>query len=111
VLWWQAEAPLPANYAVSLKLCGTKREGTDTAVYLAAQQDEWPVGSLLFTSAWPPGRTLRHPMRLRPPADLPPGQYRLNVEMYDPASVQPLPRRDGQGHAISLGTVTVTSSQ
>ncbi len=111
VLWWQADAPLTTNYAVSLKLWGTEGQGPEANVYLAAQQDEWPVGSLLFTSAWPPGHVIRHPMRLWLPAGLPPGQYWLDAEMYDPATVQPLPRRDGQGHAIPLGAVTVTPSQ
>jgi hypothetical protein len=52
---------------------------------------------------------MRHPMRLWPPADLAPGRYRLEVEMYDPTSVQPLARLDGQGHRIPLGVVTVAA--
>ena len=107
VLWWQVEAPPATDYAVSLKLWGTEGEN----VYLAAQQDEWPLGGLFFTSAWPPGQLIRHPMRLWLPADLRPGQYWLNVEMYDPATVQPLSRRDGQGQSIPLGPVTVTPAQ
>jgi mannosyltransferase len=112
-LWWEADVPPAADgqrpdtpYAVSLKLWGP--EG---GAHPAAQQDEWPVGSLLLTPAWPPGHVIRHPMRLWLPADLPPGQYRLDVEMYDPATVQPLPRRDSQGHVIPLGSVTVTPNQ
>jgi mannosyltransferase len=104
VLWWRAAAPPGADYAVSLKLWGTGSQGSAD---LAAQQDEWPLGSLLFTSAWPPGRLVRHPMRLMLPASLPPGQYWLNVEMYDPATVRPLSRQDGQGTSVSLGPVTV----
>ncbi len=111
VLWWQADAPLATDYAVSLKLWGTKSEGSKAQAHLAAQQDEWPVGSLLFTSAWPPGQPIRHPIRLWLPADLPPGQYWLNVEMYDPDTVQPLERYDGQGAAIALGTVSVAPNQ
>ncbi|GAB4547001.1 MAG: hypothetical protein Kow0063_41590 [Anaerolineae bacterium] len=116
VLWWRADAPTgplapgPATpYAVSLKLWGTGGETNDE--YLAAQQDEWPLGSLLLTPDWPPGQPMRHPMRLWLPADLPPGQYWLEVEMYDPATVRPLARRDGQGHIISLGTVTIMPNQ
>jgi hypothetical protein len=111
VLWWRADAPLTTNYAVSLKLWGTQGQGAEAKEHLAAQQDEWPVGSLLFTSAWPPGKPIRHPMRLRLPADLPPGQYWLNVEMYDPATVQPLVRYDGQGSSITLGTVSLAPNQ
>ncbi|MEJ2556916.1 MAG: glycosyltransferase family 39 protein [Anaerolineae bacterium] len=111
VLWWQANGSLTTNYAASLKLWGTQGQGAKAREHLAAQQDEWPVGSLLFTSAWPPGKPIRHPMRLRLPADLPPGQYWLNVEMYDPATVQPLARHDGQGSSITLGTVSQAPSQ
>jgi mannosyltransferase len=106
VLWWRAAAPPGADYAVSLKLWATGDQGSAD---LAAQQDEWPLGSLLFTSAWPPGRLIRHPMRLILPAGLAPGQYWLNVEMYDPATVRPLSRQDGQGTSVSLGPVTVTA--
>jgi mannosyltransferase len=111
VLWWRADAPLTTNYAVSLKLWGTQGQGAEAKEHLAAQQDEWPVGSLLFTSAWPPGKPIRHPMRLRLPAGLPPGQYWLNVEMYDPATVHPLVRSDGQGSSITLGTVSLAPNQ
>jgi mannosyltransferase len=107
VLWWRAAAPPGADYAVSLKLWGTGSPGSEGSAGLAAQQDEWPLGSLLFTSAWPPGRLIRHPMRLMLPAGLPPGRYWLNVEMYDPVTVRPLSRQDGQGTSISLGPVTV----
>jgi hypothetical protein len=46
-------------------------------------------------------------MRLWLPDDLPPGEYRLEVEMYDPVTVQPLSRLDGREHTIPLGPVTV----
>jgi hypothetical protein len=116
VLWWQVDASSTPNasepatpYAVSLKLWTTGQEGTEG--HLIAQQDEWPVGSLLFTPDWPPGQPVRYPMRLWLPTDLPPGRYQLEVEMYDPATVQPLSRRDGQGHTIRLETVTATPGQ
>jgi mannosyltransferase len=111
VLWWRADASFTTNYAVSLKLWGSQGQGAEAKERLAAQQDEWPVGSLLFTSAWPLGKPIRHPMRLRLPADLPPGQYWLSVEMYDPATVQPLARDDGQGSSITLGTVSLAPNQ
>jgi hypothetical protein len=116
VLWWQVEAPSTPDtksattpYAVSLKLWGPIGHEAEGNVYLAAQQDEWPVGGLFLTTDWPPGRAIRHPMRLWLPPDLAPGQYRLEVEFYDPTTVQPLPRADGQGHTISLGSVIVSS--
>jgi hypothetical protein len=107
VLWWRADAggQNPATpYAVSLKLWGTDQ---NSEAFLAAQQDDWPLGGQLLTPAWPPGQAMRHPMRLWLPPGLSPGQYWLEVEMYNPATVQPLLRRDGQGHTIPLGPVSV----
>jgi mannosyltransferase len=118
VLWWGVEVPVTPDaqwatrpYAVSLKLWGTTDNEAVGGVYLAAQADEWPVGSLFLTSEWPPGSIIRHPMRLWLPPDLSPDQYGLEVEFYDPITVQPLSRRDGQGHTIPLGPVMVTSAQ
>ncbi|MFQ5610655.1 MAG: glycosyltransferase family 39 protein [Anaerolineae bacterium] len=100
VLWWLPTAPLETDYAVSLKLWNAADE-------LAAQADEWPLGNLYFTSAWEPGQVVRHPMRLALPADLPVGRYRLDAEIYNPATVRPLERLDGKGHVVTLGEVTV----
>ncbi len=110
VLWWRAsnDQGSATPYAVSLKLWGTTQDGE---ALLAAQQDEWPVGGLLLSPNWPPEQPIRHPMRLVLPADLPAGDYRLEVEMYDPATVQPLRRHDGQEHTISLGPVTALPNQ
>lgn len=111
VLWWQVDehsAPLDTPYAVSLKLWGTRDQATET--FLAAQQDEWPVGNLLLTPQWPTGKPVRHPMRLWLPQDLPSGQYWLTVEMYDPTTLQPLSRLDGGGQTISLGSVSVAAN-
>lgn len=40
------------------------------------------------------------------PPDIPPGQYWLNVELYHPETIQPLPLLDGST-AVSLGPVTI----
>jgi hypothetical protein len=114
VLCWQVTSSSVAEsppYAVSLKLWGKRGQGSQEEVYLAAQQDEWPVGGLLHTPDWPAGDTIRHPMRLHLPAGLPPGQYWLDVEMYNPATMQPLLRQDGQGHTIPLAPVILIPQQ
>jgi 4-amino-4-deoxy-L-arabinose transferase-like glycosyltransferase len=106
-LWWQLEAgsaPARSPHAVSLKLWG----GGDSP-WLAAQQDEWPLGGRFLTPDWPAGEPVRHPMRLWLPSGLPAGRYSLNVEMYDPATLQPLARADGRPGGIPLGPVVVTS--
>lgn len=100
-LWWQATAPPGVDYKMSLKLWTPAGE-------LAAQsRDEWPVGNLYRATAWPVGQAVYHPVQLTLPADLPPGQYWLNVELYHPDTLQPLARLDGHDPVVTLGVVNV----
>ncbi len=104
VLWWEITGERPAYsspYAVSLKLWDAQNQK------LIAQQDEWPLGSLLLTPAWPRGMTIRHPMRLYIPGQLSPGRYKLEVQVYDSATVRPFARKDGAGNSITLTWIAV----
>ena len=104
-LWWAITAPPRADYKMSLKLW-------TSAGQLAAQgQDEWPGGTLYRTTAWPPGDVVYHPGKVDLPADMEPGQYWLNVELYHPDTVQPLPRADNSETAVTLGPITIEPSQ
>jgi uncharacterized membrane protein len=108
VLWWRATGTQPAvspPYAVSLKLWDVQSEQTTPP--LVAQADEWPLGGLLLTPTWPRDVALRHPMRLRLPLDLTAGRYRLEVQLYDSATLQPFDRLDGAGNSIALGDIRV----
>lgn len=106
VLWWEITGEQPRQsppYAVSLKLWDAQ---SGVAV---AQQDEWPLGSLLLTPMWPQHMTMRHPMRLSIPELLSPGRYRLEVQVYDSATIHPFARKDGGGNAVTLTWITVTA--
>lgn len=99
-LWWAAISSPTTDYKMSLKLW--RPDGT-----LAAQgQDTWPAGSLYRATGWPLNQPIYQPVSLPLPPDLPPGQYWLNVELYHPDTVQPLPLRNGET-AAALGPVTV----
>jgi hypothetical protein len=107
VLWWELTGERPAQsppYAVSLKLWDVQHLVT------VAQQDEWPLGSLLLTPAWPRGMVIRHPMRLYLPERLAPGRYRLEVQVYDSTTVRPFERIDGAGNAVMIAWIVVTGS-
>jgi hypothetical protein len=75
---------------------------------LAAQgQDAWPVGTLYQATAWPLGQPIYQAAAITLPADLPSGQYWLNVELYHPETGLPLPRLDGADPVVTLGPVAV----
>jgi hypothetical protein len=108
VLWWQVTGPSPSESpprAVSLKLW--QPAAGDAPAALVAQADEWPLGSLLLTPAWPRDVPVRHPMRLWLPANLEAGVYRLEVQLYDPATLLPYQRLDGGGNSVFLGEIHV----
>lgn len=75
-LFWHALAPLPTDYTVSLRLVGP--DGTRLA-----QHDSWPANGLLPTSQWRPGDYVRDAHLLTLPSGLIPGDYTLQVVVYD----------------------------
>jgi uncharacterized membrane protein len=100
-LGWMVTAPPTADYKMSLKLWNEKGE-------LAGQgNDSWPVGTYFRATNWPVGQTVYQPASLTLPNNLPPGRYWLNVELYHPGTVQPLPRLDGNDPVVTLGPVVV----
>jgi 4-amino-4-deoxy-L-arabinose transferase-like glycosyltransferase len=100
-LWWTAAASPSVDYKMSLKLWRPTGE-------LAAQgQDVWPVGALYRATRWPIGQVVYQPTSLQLPPNLPAGQYWLNVELYHPDTIQPLPRQDNVETAVTLGPVTI----
>jgi hypothetical protein len=99
-LWWAAAALPSADYKMSLKLWRPDGE------LIAQGEDAWPAGSLYRATDWPLDQPVYQPASLPLPANLPPGQYWLNVELYHPDTVRPLPLLSGEA-AFTLGPVTV----
>ncbi|MCL4295850.1 MAG: glycosyltransferase family 39 protein [Anaerolineae bacterium] len=100
-LWWQVDSQPSVDYKMSLKLW------TPTAQLAAQGQDTWPVGTLYRATAWPTGEIVYQADQITLPADLRPGQYWLNVELYHPDTGLPLPRLDGADPVVTLGPITV----
>ncbi len=74
-LFWQADAPPAVDYFVFVQLL-------DKDGKVVAGLEEPPL-AWLPTSAWPLGTPLRSQHRLRLPADLPAGRYRLIAGLFD----------------------------
>ncbi|HET7091185.1 MAG TPA: glycosyltransferase family 39 protein [Anaerolineae bacterium] len=71
---------------------------------IAAQADGIAGADSYPTSLWPAGARMRNRFSIRLPPDLPPGDYRLRVGLYDDAGRLPL---STGGDAIDLATITI----
>jgi hypothetical protein len=79
VLCWHALAPMNTDYSVSVRLVAP--DGT-----WVAQHDGWPAGGLLPTSQWRLGDYVRDAHSMALPASVAPGEYALQVVIYDAAT-------------------------
>jgi hypothetical protein len=107
-LYWRSLAPLDDDYTVFTHLLGEHNPATQGPLW--AGHDSQPDGGHYPTSLWQPGETILdiHPLTL--PADAPPGDYQLEVGLYDLETMARLPAQDGSGHplpgdAVLLGTI------
>ena len=85
-LVWRALSPPATDYTVFVHLLSAQGETLANADHLPA----------LSTSLWPPGRVFPDQVRLKPSADLLPGQYQVEVGLYD-ASAPGMPRLSATG--------------
>jgi len=107
-LTWQGLAPMSEDYTVFVQVL----DATDRIV---GQVDAWPVQGTFPTSQWTPGQVVRDPYVVQLSADLPPGEYRLNVGLYLLATLERLKVLDENGAAVDdrveVGGLVVSSEQ
>ncbi len=114
-LTWRAETQSPRDVATSLRLVGP-----DCEIW-AQPPDERPLGPLFPSSQWPSGDAERQPLSMKVPLGTPPGEYEVELVVYDPATGKPWPPQlsaeprslcddvalASAPPSASLGTVTV----
>jgi hypothetical protein len=83
-LFWRARKLVPENLKVFAHLLNAKGE-------LVAQRDSEPVGGLRPTSGWEVGEAIEDRLGVLLPNELPGGDYRIVVGLYDPATGDRLP--------------------
>ncbi len=83
-LYWQAQRTPDRNWKVFVHLL-------NPAGSRVSQQDQIPGAGQFPTTGWLPGEYLADAYTLPLPADLPPGEYRLEVGLYDPNDFSRLP--------------------
>lgn len=83
-LYWKAAGLTSTSYAVFVHLVGP-----DGAI--VAQHDQPPVAANRPTTGWLPGEVVHDPYILAIPAGTDPGDYRVRLGLYDPATGRRLP--------------------
>ncbi|MGQ9628415.1 MAG: glycosyltransferase family 39 protein [Anaerolineae bacterium] len=78
-LRWRAVGEIPGDYKVSLRL-------KDGEGHLIFQDDRWPLEGFSPTSSWTPGTEMWDNYGLPLPPGTLPGEYEVEVLMYDPAA-------------------------
>lgn len=78
-LYWRARAQTATSYTVSVQVFGENKT-------IMAQADSVPDGGARPTTNWQPGEVIADRYTIRLPANLPPGEYRVVMGLYDSAS-------------------------
>ncbi|MGQ0603170.1 MAG: hypothetical protein ACT4QE_15920 [Anaerolineales bacterium] len=81
-----AQRPTTVQYKIFVHLI---RDGQ-----ILSQHDGQPVADLRPTTSWLPGEIIHDQIALQIPVDLPPGEYRLRIGLYDYATGARLPVRN-----------------
>jgi hypothetical protein len=89
-MYWQALGTTDLSYTVFAHLLGPDGR-------LRAQQDNPPCRGACPTTSWVAGEVLTDEYTITVPADAAPGDYRLEIGLYDGATQQRLPVFDAQG--------------
>lgn len=95
ILFWEGLRPLSEDYKVSLRL-------VDAAGHQYALSDGWPASVGYPTPRWPPGRVVFGRHRIPPLPGTPPGEYWVDVVVYEAETLVPLEVLHEKGS--SLGT-------
>ncbi len=111
-LRWQTDVPIPKNYTVFAHVIGGMNPVTQSPLW--AQMDTEPVGGSRRTTSWRVGEIIEDRYGLWLPAHIPPGEYLIEVGMYDAATLTRLPVFDETGKRVAddrviLGAVRVVA--
>ena len=98
-LFWQADQTPSRRYKVFLHVL----DGNDQIV---GQRDSEPGGGVRLTTLWQPGETIADPYGVLIHPATPPGEYRVEVGMYDPETGQRLTTPGGESQ-VWLEPLTV----
>ncbi|MBN1309946.1 MAG: hypothetical protein JXB30_00915 [Anaerolineae bacterium] len=98
---WSSTQPLSNSYKLSVRVM-------DQGEQAVALYDSRPAGYLAPTTSWKPGETIRDQLALPLPAALTTGHYRVELVLYDEATMEHLPLEGApSGDALLLMSVQI----
>jgi mannosyltransferase len=110
-LHWRTTAPLRARYTVFAHVIGGVNPATRTPVW--AQMDSEPAGGARPTTDWRVGEVIEDRRGLWLPDSIPPGEYILEIGMYDATTLARLPvfieNKRVEEDRVILGTLRVSA--
>ncbi len=92
-LRWQSLSPVDEDYTVFIQVL-------DDQDKIVGQVDAWPMQGTYPTSQWKPGEIMDDPYLVQLDADLPAGQYRLQIGWYLLSTLRRLPVLDEDGSPL-----------
>jgi hypothetical protein len=92
---------MATNYSVSVRV-------RDEALNRWASRDAWPQDGAAPTASWLLGQTITDRYTLTLDANTPPGQYMLEVVVYDSATLRPLPLHNAEGYPTDAQALTLS---
>lgn len=90
---WVASEPVPERYTVFVHLL-------DNNELICGQRDSEPGGGARVTTSWAPGETIVDRYAVPILLGTPPGEYRIEIGLYNSQTGQRLPIKDGKGESI-----------
>ena len=99
VLHWEALSPMDTSYVVFTHLLG-QEYNPQRGNFIWGQVDSLPLGGSYPTTGWAPGERVADEYWILIDPQAPPGDYELEVGMYEPATGVRLPVFDAQGVAL-----------
>jgi hypothetical protein len=98
-LFWRALQSVSARLTISLRLI-------DAQNHLIVQRDSEPAGGMRPTTGWTSNEIVQDDAGILVPPDAQPGVYRLQIVVYDSATVKNLTTPTGE--IITLGELNIT---
>jgi hypothetical protein len=92
-LVWQAQTESDISYTVFTHLI-------DEGSHIWGQKDSVPAQGQMPTTSWVPGEVVVDEYTIPVAEDAPPGEYRIEIGMYEPSTGQRLPIFDGSGQPL-----------